>query len=138
MKKSNDSLSSLTFSFAFDNFNALLILVKGDSIKCLNPRSYLLGIAYEMNCSVDFLFINFNCNIGVECSFLESSYGRFILTRSTEHGSILNHTSTYRSCVRMIKYIVFNGKVEIYSTREFSSVLRAACSVLRAPCCVQV
>ena len=32
----------------------------------------------------------------------------------------------------MIKYIVVNGKVEQCSTREFSSVLRAACSVLRA------
>ena len=70
--------------------------------------------------------------------------------RSTQHGSILIHTSTHRSCVRMIKYIVFNGKVEQCSTREFSSVLRAACkcesnkvihsfnfsSVLRAACCV--
>ena len=46
---------------------------------------------------------------------------------STQHGSILIHTSTYRSCVRMIKYIVFNWKVEICSTREFSSVLRAPC-----------
>ena len=54
--------------------------------------------------------------------------------RSTEHGSILIHTSTYRSCVCMIKYIVFNGKVEICSTREFSSVLRAECCVLRAAC----
>ena len=36
----------------------------------------------------------------------------------------------------MIKYIVFNEKVEQCSTREFSSVLRAACSVLRAPCSV--
>ena len=34
--------------------------------------------------------------------------------------------------MRMIKYIVFNGKVEICSTREFSSVLHAACCVLRA------
>ena len=32
----------------------------------------------------------------------------------------------------MIKYIGFNGKIEICSTLEFSSVLRAACSVLRA------
>ena len=36
----------------------------------------------------------------------------------------------------MIKYIVFNGKVELCPTREFSSVLRAACSVLRAACSV--
>ena len=48
---------------------------------------------------------------------------------STQHGSMLIHTSTYRSCVCMITYIVFNGKVEICSIREFSSVLRAACSV---------
>ena len=83
--------------------------------------------------------------------------GRFILTRSTEHGarstqhgarstqngarstqhgSISIHTSTYRSCVRIIKYIVFNGKVELRPTREFSSVcvLRAPCCVLRAAC----
>ena len=52
--------------------------------------------------------------------------------RSTQHGSIFIYTSTYRSCVRMIKYIVFNEKVEICSTLEFLSVLRAACSVLRA------
>ena len=65
--------------------------------------------------------------------------GQFILTRSTEnrarnteHGSIFIHTSTYRSCVRMIKYIVFNGKVEICSTQEFLSVLRAACHFIRA------
>ena len=51
--------------------------------------------------------------------------------RTTQHGSILIHTSTHRSCMRMIKYIVSNGKVEQCSTREFSSVLRAACCVLR-------
>ena len=47
--------------------------------------------------------------------------------RSTEHGarSISIHTSTYRSCVRMIKYIVFDGKVKICSTLDFHP-----CSVL--------
>ena len=63
--------------------------------------------------------------------------------RSTQHGALIIsiHTSTYISCVRMIKYIVFNGKVKICSTLDFHPcsvpdhpcfVPRAACSVLCA------
>ena len=61
--------------------------------------------------------------------------------RSTQHGSIFIHALTYRSCVRMIKYIVFNGKLKFALLwnfypcsvpRAISSVLRAAGSVLRA------
>ena len=55
------------------------------------------------------------------------------------------YASTHRSCNRMIKYIVYNGKVEVSLTPVFHSccVLRAVscvlhCCVLRAACRVHV
>lgn len=60
----------------------------------------------------------------------------YVLRRiSTQHAAwiIFHRTSTYKSCIRMIKYIVFNWKVKIYFTRDFQCVPRArvAGSVLR-------
>ena len=70
--------------------------------------------------------------------------------RSTKHAARINFNSYFHVQIMrahdQIQYIVFNGKVEICSTREFSSVLRASVnqtmgihsfnfsSVLRAAC----